>query len=111
MSEDYKTVDYSKLDPGIRDVVRVLRKAWFQTTDSGDGVSKPPEERTVEGPHVFITVPPKMLLSESHRLMNLLGSGWRVEATYSPADGVALLAAYMDEDFEGGEARIGEGEA
>ena len=56
---------YENLDPGIREVVRVLRDAGFVTTDSGDGVSKwenPPEWMTEdpEGcgvlriPHVFM---------------------------------------------------------
>jgi len=34
------TIDYDEIDPGIRDVVRRLREAGYNTTDSGDGVTK-----------------------------------------------------------------------
>lgn len=33
-------IDYSELDPGICYVVQWLREAGFNTSDSGDGVSK-----------------------------------------------------------------------
>ena len=32
--------DYATLDPGIRDVVRELHRSGYDTTDSGDGVTK-----------------------------------------------------------------------
>jgi hypothetical protein len=46
-------VKYSALDPGIREVVRLLRGWGFDTTDSGDGVTKPLDfEGVLRIPHV-----------------------------------------------------------
>jgi hypothetical protein len=91
------------LDPGIRLTVQWLREHSFETTDSGDGVSK--AELIREGyalgmPHVFIQVEPFALLSESRRLRDLLlFRGLRcesgaIQAMYDPADGVAIIALY-----------------
>jgi len=52
------TVDYSKLDPGIRVLVWFLQGEGFKTTDSGDGVSKEPDPECVyPAPHVHLHVP------------------------------------------------------
>ena len=40
-AEQEAACDPTALDPGIRDVVRYLRGKGYETTDSGDGVSKP----------------------------------------------------------------------
>jgi hypothetical protein len=37
-------VDYSELDPGIRETVRWLRGLGYETTDSGDGQHKRPSD-------------------------------------------------------------------
>lgn len=50
-------IDYDALDPGIREAVRWLRGLGYWTTDSGDGVTKPAEEQSVDGPHVSIVIP------------------------------------------------------
>lgn len=43
------------LDPGITKLVHLLANEWgYNTCDSGDGVSKPVEAQTVEGPHVVM---------------------------------------------------------
>jgi hypothetical protein len=91
-------IDYSELDPGIRDVVRVMREAGFDTTDSGDGVSKPKDGMCVlEYPHVFAMTEPARMVSEADRLVALLGPEWDVDVSYSPRDGKAILsAAKMD---------------
>lgn len=53
---DVDDMDYSILDPGIRDLVRWCRQMGLETSDSGDGVSKPAEwyERgeAIRIPHV-----------------------------------------------------------
>lgn len=49
-------IDYAALDPGISNAVRFLRQQGFDTVDSGDGYSKPQDERTIEGPHVFCRI-------------------------------------------------------
>lgn len=88
--------DYSALDPGIRELVRVLRAAGFDTTDSGDGSKATWQEGALPFRHVVAQVEPGRLIVEAHRLMAVAAQagyapGWRVEASYSPWDGVALL--------------------
>lgn len=52
-------IDYEALDPGIRRTVRWLRSLGFETTDSGDGVTKPAmgltwDDGVRDHPHVII---------------------------------------------------------
>ena len=117
------------LDPGIRRLVTLLRAHGFETTDSGDGVTKPRaafaehpgwcERDLVEVgiltmPHVHIRVSRDMC-DEADRLLCILrincprAFGYRpfafddaaIQATYSPFDGIALLSVtgISDEDF------------
>lgn len=102
-------LDYDALDPGVRDAVRHLRARGFDTTDSGDGASK---FRRVCGtdaeaeaawcalpfPHVFaVLADPARLVAESNRLLAVLEERepgqWRVEGSYCPNEGTALLLA------------------
>lgn len=82
------------LDPGIEELVELLRSHGFETTDSGDGVSKPEDARVFDVPHIFATVASKDMVSEADRLQALLeseGYHWLVEATYSPDEADAHL--------------------
>lgn len=90
-------IDYEQLDPGIRDIVRTLRQAGFETTDSGDGVSKPEDERVFEEPHVVCTVSITDIVAEADRLHRLLSDCWRVEASYCPNERSAVILAYLPE--------------
>ena len=97
-------LDYQQLDPGIRDTVRRLRAAGYQTTDSGDGRSKPQawfdSGEALPFPHVFIVLPPEewdSLLLHAGRVFALLGDQWRVEATFCPNDGMVIIACIGDE--------------
>jgi len=67
---------YEDLDPGIRDVVAWLRSEGFNTTDSGDGVTKlqgdNPYEGALEIPHVFMAVDNDKLFSEADRLLKVM---------------------------------------
>lgn len=87
--------DYATLDPGVRELVRELRAAGFDTTDSGDGSKVTWQEGALPFRHVVAQVEPADLIREAHRLQALAGhlglTGWGIEASYSPADGVALL--------------------
>src|SRR5690242_4461705 len=99
---------FDALDPGIRYTVRWLRDHNFDTTDSGDGVTKLAAGLTVDDgvldvPHVFMQVEPRAMIDESARLRMLLrthglGGGGRIEASYNPDDGVAILALYEIDD-------------
>jgi hypothetical protein len=93
---------YSELDPGIRETVRRLNDLGFETTDSGDGVSKPDMECAQSVPNVAITCKGKDMCVIADRLMReVTRGGFSVEpvgtgkvfiqATYDPADGTAVI--------------------
>jgi hypothetical protein len=90
------TLNYAALDPGIRDIVRLLREVGFKTTDSGDGVSKPPVGRVFSFPHVVAAVETDAMVREAERMQACLGDGWIVEASYSTADKAGVLFARKD---------------
>lgn len=99
-----------ELDPGITEVVRWLNQRHFDTTDSGDGVTKPMNGWTEEDgillvPHVFIQVSRGNLTAEADRLVRLLGfigvkfspiggDGVHVQATYDPVDNSATIGLF-----------------
>lgn len=106
MTKASEPIDLAELDPGIREFVRFLRMHGFDTSDSGDGVSKHPEARGFDSTHVAITVEPARLCLEADRLMALLqqqglepmplgpdeDDSLTIEATYNPAEfGYALI--------------------
>ncbi|HET9063697.1 MAG TPA: hypothetical protein VFO62_10450 [Candidatus Binatia bacterium] len=112
-------IDYTALDPGIRETVRRLRAAGFATTDSGDGVSKL-EAGTDIGealsfPHAVIRCEPDRLVAEARRLHAFLGehgfcvepvgvsSIW-IQADYDPTNDVAtiMLAGVADAAWRAG---------
>lgn len=65
-------LDYTILDPGIRGAVQYLRERGFETADSGDGESKPPEERDRDVAHVAIVTTGSALVEECKRLVRVL---------------------------------------
>lgn len=107
------------LDPGIRKTVCWLRRElWFNTTDSGDGVTKferlttttdedraeilDEENGAMECPNVAIVVDPTRLVEESERLHDaVLGRipslsaaheyDFQIQASYSPIDQTAVI--------------------
>jgi hypothetical protein len=65
----------------------------LRTTDSGDGVSKPPSwyqpnERGITEampfPHVVVSATAENLYFVADRLAVILGEAWSIEATYYP---------------------------
>jgi hypothetical protein len=105
-----ESLDYETLDPGIRDVVRRLRDRGFETTDSGDGVSKPAEwyaaGEAIPFPHVVIPMTGAMmkpipypgggLAWYAEHVAEILGDGWTVEGVYVTATKSAHLFARHD---------------
>lgn len=91
------------LDPGIRSLVVVLRARGWDTTDSGDGVSKVGGPQDVDGnvlpfPHVAVNVPANAdPIRSAHELAQdireLCGPTWDVELTYSTRDRTCVLLA------------------
>lgn len=65
-------LDYTILDPGIRGAVQYLRERGFDTADSGDGVSKPADERDRDIAHVAIVTTGSALVEECKRLVRVL---------------------------------------
>jgi hypothetical protein len=127
-------IDYEALDPGIRRLVKLLRDNLFETTDSGDGVSK--LEGCPESPvgcaettaNVYIQTTPGALLGETDRLVRVIRRSVRpglleetildpeldqevprviIEGTYLPLEGVAVLAVHgiSDKDLLADETR------
>lgn len=96
------SLDPAELDPGIRDLVVALRARRWHTTDSGDGVSKPPEERTLHQPHVVVRINRDFMADDAQRLRDAVeeitgepvvaggGRGWTVEAVYHPVGDIAF---------------------
>lgn len=106
-------VDCSTIDPGIRQVVKFLRdQCGLNTTDSGDGTSKPMGEDScaLPFPNVFAVVEdPDRLIKACRKVATLLWEqGVRVvptpehmgtiepgtaivECSFNVADGVAIL--------------------
>ncbi|HEX8030309.1 MAG TPA: hypothetical protein VF491_17665 [Vicinamibacterales bacterium] len=80
------TVNYDELDPGIREIVRRVNQAGFETTDSGDGVSKPAawyeSGEAIPFPHLVATTTAADMVADACRLSAVLGDGWTVEAEY-----------------------------
>jgi hypothetical protein len=95
------TLDAALLDPGIRDLVVALHAAGWRTTDSGDGRSKPPEQRAMDFRHVAVATEPEDMLADADRLQAWLvqrGEAMEVEATYWPAGRCAILLAREVDD-------------
>ena len=91
-------MNIEELDPGIRRHVLSLRDAGFETTDSGDGISKlggPGEGCMLDAPNIAIVLPAVDCLIEealgAQRVLDEIEDGWRVEACWSTYDRVPVL--------------------
>lgn len=104
------------LSPGVRDLVVDMREAGFYTTDSGDGSNYAAGmECAVPFKMVAVLCGPLELAQTADRLASwLIDRGldwpaWRVEASYNPGDGTAivLLSESSDEQLDRVEAITG----
>lgn len=91
-------IEYNELDPGIRWVVIWLNKIGFETTDSGDGRTKPPGPDVLPYAHVAIKSSPTSLLSDADHLRRRIDDARpggsvmpSIQATYDPADQSAVI--------------------
>lgn len=119
-----ETIDYNDLDPGIRQTVHFLREQGFETSDSGDGVSKFDSDGQplpfwesidlIPEAHVAIICAPENLISESQRLYTVLShvgisfsetteGSPLIQGTYNPCEtppiGLILLTGVCDKSF------------
>lgn len=97
--------DLDNLDPGIRNVVTLLRAHGFDTFDSGDGVTKLAPDADVcecgaeDFPHVRMRVPPLRIVLEAGKLENiLLGAG--IALARNGDDGPVIHALWSTHDPE-----------
>ena len=85
----------ANLDPGISTLVRLLQANGFTTTDSGDGKSKPPDERAIEFPHVFCVSTKDGLAKDCDLVLALLKQqgieDFTVEGNYNPEDETPVI--------------------
>lgn len=90
----------AELDPGIRSVVRLLRHWGLPTSDSGDGKSKPADERALDHPHVMCCWPATDTAQATqlvhiagflHRGVLELGLEAHVELTFVPDGNIWVL--------------------
>lgn len=94
------------INPGIRRIVELLNEAGFRTTDSGDGET---HDHACDRDHGYVVIQaePKALVEASDAIAAVLegwgitvgepamhppppGTCW-VQATYCPADGIAVI--------------------
>jgi len=76
-------IDYEQLDPGIREIVQILRINGFDTCDSA-----------LPYPHVYAKLEHEYkAFSECRRMLMCLPEGWEVQLTFNPSDGLILLMA------------------
>lgn len=98
------TFDYSQIDAGVRDVVRLLRDAGFCTCDSGDGSKAATMDGALDYPHVFMVIDAADAVSEVARCQSILDSaclsGWDAVARIYPDGGCLLTAAQSHEPSE-----------
>lgn len=96
-------IDYACLDPGIVEAVRFLNEIGYQTTDSGDGVTKfakgLPDDCAIPFPHVVCSgaVGSNLVLSAMSlrdELRAKFNEDWDVQVSYDTKDRQVLLFAY-----------------
>jgi len=108
-STDSLTAPTNELDPGITEVVALLQGWDFETTDSGDGVTKlragwSPDE-ALDIPHVHMQVRPDLMVQKADLLRGLLRchnipvesqrpGGIYIQASYDPMHDSAILSLY-----------------
>ena len=110
-------LDYSQLDPGIRETVRRLRYWGFDTTDSGDGHSKADAGYDPDGfcphPHVYIRSSASQMVTDCKILLRFCrvagvdigeirsADSPSIQAMYDPVDDTAMimLAGVSDKDW------------
>ena len=101
-------LDVEALDPHIRETVDWLRRAGFNTTDSGDGRSKPDVGKdgcSLAEPHVFMVLgDTDPIENTADQLLHMARSRWgdvpgmRVEASYSPIGRTTILMLFGVDD-------------
>jgi len=106
MDDDF---DPTKLDPGVRMLVSLLRQHGFETTDSGDGKSK---AEGLDVPHVHIACHAQLMVFEADRLYRVLSmhgvtiqpldkpESPCIQASYDPAavDSTGVISLFGVED-------------
>lgn len=92
-------IDLDTIDPGVRRLVRWLRAMGFDTTDSGDGVTKPAagDVEALTVPHVFIRGNIPCVLQRRLAIAGIEPAVGRIQYTYDPADNSHVVALYASD--------------
>jgi hypothetical protein len=112
VEEFHKSIARLNLDPGITKVVTFLRQKGFETTDSGDGVTKRAagDEEALDLPHVAVRVPEELGLTRAaDNLLTFFSvhgvpideqGKWDIwiEASYDPANRIGILVLFGLDD-------------
>lgn len=99
-------LDYESLDPGIREHVRKVRALGYETTDSGDGVSKPADYEGVPPYRHVVVVLDEPDLEAVVRLNDFVreefGPDWVAEASWVPGQPfIVVLSDYVEQQRGG----------
>lgn len=99
------TLNYEEMDPGIRDVVKALNEAGFETTDSGDGSKAATDEDAFAFPHVAGAfrsgshVHAIALEAAVDRIVEIIhdndGRDWKCDASFGSDDHEWTWVAYV----------------
>lgn len=88
MEDDF---DITKIDPGVRMLVALLRQHSFETTDSGDGRSN---EDGLDVPHVHMVCHAQLMAFEADRLHRVLSMHGVTIQPISDDDAPYIQASY-----------------
>jgi hypothetical protein len=92
-----KTFQIADADPGIRERLARIINAGFVTTDSGDGVSKPSDERALNVPHVVVTCAAGALIPTAEALDALVPDAHVDPSLYrGPAGWCGVVIVWWD---------------
>lgn len=102
LENDLEPLDYASLNPGIREVVSLLRQHGYDTTDSGDGITNIAAgmEGAIPAPHVHCVIDPASFMHAANKIVALLllngveVQPGMVQVVYDPMDGVCTVSVY-----------------
>jgi hypothetical protein len=89
-----------EIQPTMQQTVAWLNQMGFQTTDSGDGASNEGMGCEISRPHVFMQSQWHTVIHDATLLQMLAKAYWadgvelKVEASYDPGDGIAILSLW-----------------
>lgn len=87
-------IDYSELNPGIRETVRFMREHGYETVDSGDGQTHD-HKCGRDYPYVTALVPIMDIAKAASKLESLFMEHHDIDFTWVGQDGPEIEASYQ----------------